>query len=63
MEAVGRAPNTEQLGLNVAGMRTDNCGAVIVDKELRTTAPHVWAAGDVIGFNTEESDGDAGRST
>jgi mercuric reductase len=53
MEAVGRVPNTEKLGLDVAGMRNDNRGAVIVDEELRTTAPHVWAAGDVIGFNTE----------
>jgi mercuric reductase len=53
MEAVGRAPNTEKLGLDVAGVRTDNCGAVIADEELRTTAPHVWAAGDVIGFNAE----------
>ena len=34
------------LGLLVAS-------AVIVDDELRTTAPHVWAAGDVIGSNTE----------
>jgi probable pyridine nucleotide-disulfide oxidoreductase len=49
MEAVGRVPNTAKLGLDVAGVRTDNRGAVIVDEELRTTAPHVWAAGDVIG--------------
>jgi mercuric reductase len=52
MEAVGRVPSTAKLGLDVAGVRTDNRGAVIVDEELRTTAPHVWAAGDVIGFNT-----------
>jgi mercuric reductase len=51
--ATGRVPNTEELGLDVAGVRTDKQGAVIVDDELRTTAPHVWAAGDVIGSNTD----------
>src|SRR5712692_1363 len=51
--ATGRVPNTEQFGLDVAGVRTDKHGAVIVDDQLRTTAPHVWAAGDVIGSNTD----------
>jgi len=51
--ATGRVPITEELGLDVAGVRTDKHGAVIVDDQLRTTAPHVWAAGDVIGSNTD----------
>jgi mercuric reductase len=51
--ATGRVPNTEGLGLEVAGVRTDQLGAIIVDDELQTTAPHVWAAGDVVGSNTE----------
>ena len=51
--ATGRVPNTENLGLERVGVRTDKNGAVIVDEELKTSAPHVWAAGDVIGSNTE----------
>jgi mercuric reductase len=51
--ATGRVPNTEGLGLEVAGVRTDQGGAIIVDDELQTTAAHVWAAGDVIGSNAE----------
>jgi mercuric reductase len=51
--ATGRRANTDKLGLDVAGVRTDERGAVIVDEELRTTAAHVWAAGDVIGANTD----------
>jgi mercuric reductase len=51
--ATGRVPNTNKLGLEIAGVRTNQQGAVMVDEELKTSAPHVWAAGDVIGFNTE----------
>ena len=47
--AAGRAPNTEGLGLEHPGVRLDARGYVQVDETLRTTAPHVWAAGDVIG--------------
>src|SRR2546428_5487096 len=45
----GRDPSTSLLGLETVpvGLRKD--GAVKVDREMRTTAPHVWAAGDVIG--------------
>jgi mercuric reductase len=46
-------PTRKSLGLDVAGVRTNKQGAVIVDGELKTSAPHVWAAGDVIGSNTE----------
>jgi mercuric reductase len=51
--ATGRLPNTENLGLEKAGVDTDERGAVIVDEQMRTSAPRVWAAGDVIGANAE----------
>lgn len=44
--AVGRGPVTEDLGLEAAGVELDR-GFVKVDGQLRTTAPHVWAVGDV----------------
>ncbi len=47
--AAGRVPNTEGLGLERPGVHLDAHGFVAVDDTLRTTAPHVWAAGDVIG--------------
>ncbi|MCI0584266.1 MAG: NAD(P)/FAD-dependent oxidoreductase, partial [Chloroflexi bacterium] len=46
--ATGRTPNTETLGLEAAGVPTD-AGHVVVDAELRSRQPNVWAAGDVIG--------------
>ncbi len=45
--AIGRAPATDGLGLEAAGVETQN-GAVVVDDHLRTSAPGVFAAGDVI---------------
>jgi mercuric reductase len=45
--ATGRRPNTEGLGLDAAGVATDARAAIVVDDELRTTNPRVWAAGDV----------------
>jgi mercuric reductase len=51
--ATGRAPTTRDLGLERAGVRLDErTGAVMVDAELRTSVPHIWAAGDVIGSET-----------
>lgn len=47
--ATGRHPNTAGIGLDRAGVRLDERGAVVVDAHLRTSAPHIWAAGDVIG--------------
>jgi len=47
--AVGRAPNTEDLGLDAAGIRTDKRGYIEVDEGLRTTNPRVWALGDCNG--------------
>lgn len=45
----GRQPNTEGIGLEQAGVGTDERGFVVVDDELRTSVPGVWAAGDVRG--------------
>ena len=47
--AVGRSPRTENLGLGQIGAQTDATGFVLVDEHLRTTAAHVYAAGDVTG--------------
>ncbi|MGY5764766.1 FAD-dependent oxidoreductase [Brachybacterium sp. DNPG3] len=47
--ATGRAPATVGLGLERAGVRTDEAGFVVVDAHLRTTADGVFAAGDVTG--------------
>jgi pyruvate/2-oxoglutarate dehydrogenase complex dihydrolipoamide dehydrogenase (E3) component len=47
--AVGRRPNTEDLGLAAAGVNVDARGFIVVDDELRTSAPGVWALGDVNG--------------
>ena len=47
--AVGRAPNTEDLGLAAAGIKTDARGYIEVDQALRTANPGVWALGDCNG--------------
>ena len=47
--AVGRVPNTDDLGLAAAGIKTDARGYVEVDAALRTTNPAVWALGDCNG--------------
>lgn len=47
--AVGRVPNTEDLGLDRAGVARDPRGYVIVDDELRTNVAGVWAIGDCNG--------------
>lgn len=47
--AVGRRPNTDALGLDAAGIAVDARGYIVVDDELRTSAPGVWALGDVNG--------------
>ena len=47
--AVGRLANTDGLGLEAAGVSVDKRGSVIVDDELVTSVPHIFAAGDVRG--------------
>ncbi|HEV8109671.1 MAG TPA: FAD-containing oxidoreductase [Burkholderiales bacterium] len=47
--AVGRVPNTDDLGLERAGIATDERGNIKVDEGLRTTNPNVWALGDCNG--------------
>jgi len=47
--AVGRAPNTDDLGLEKAGVKTDPRGYIAVDDELRTNVPGIWALGDANG--------------
>ena len=47
--AVGWVANTAGLNLSAAGVHTDQRGYVQVDSELRTTAPHIFAAGDITG--------------
>jgi len=44
--AVGRTPNTSDLGLDRAGIATDSRGYVIVDDQLQTNVPGIWALGD-----------------
>jgi dihydrolipoamide dehydrogenase len=46
--AVGRRPYTEGLGLENAGLSTDERGRIPVDEHLRTPVPHIYAIGDVI---------------
>ena len=49
LAAVGRRPNTDDLGLDAAGIATDARGFITVDDELRTSVPGVWALGDANG--------------
>lgn len=45
--AAGRSPNVETLDLSIAGVETDQRGVVVVDAQLRTTNPRIFAGGDV----------------
>ena len=53
--ATGRDPNTNLLGLETVPVGLKQDGAVRVNREMHTTAPHVWAAGDVIGEPMQET--------
>ena len=48
--AAGRKSNTENLNLSAAGVAVGNRGIIHVDEHFRTNVPHIYAAGDVIGF-------------
>jgi NAD(P) transhydrogenase len=47
--AAGRRPNTEDLGLSDAGIKVDERGFIVVDRNFQTSIPGVYAAGDVLG--------------
>jgi len=47
--ATGRRPVTAGLNLDAVGVKTGTRGEVVVDEQLRTTHPQIWAAGDVTG--------------
>lgn len=47
--ALGRVPNTDDLGLDKAGVTVDKRGFVEVDDQLHTSVPHIWAMGDCNG--------------
>lgn len=47
--AIGRRPNTDDLGLDAAGIEHDERGYIKVDDQLQTTVPGIWALGDCNG--------------
>jgi pyruvate/2-oxoglutarate dehydrogenase complex dihydrolipoamide dehydrogenase (E3) component len=47
--ATGRTPNTSDLGLDRIGAETDNRGFIVVDDQLRTSVPGIWALGEANG--------------
>jgi pyruvate/2-oxoglutarate dehydrogenase complex dihydrolipoamide dehydrogenase (E3) component len=47
--AVGRTPNTSDLGLDQAGVAADKRGYIVVDDQLQTNVPGIWALGDCNG--------------
>ena len=49
LAAIGRSPNTRDIGLDVAGVELDRRGHVVVDDRLQTSNPHIYAGGDVVG--------------
>lgn len=49
LAATGRKPRTAKLGLENTAIKVDERGAIVVDDQLHTTVPNVWALGDVKG--------------
>jgi pyruvate/2-oxoglutarate dehydrogenase complex dihydrolipoamide dehydrogenase (E3) component len=49
LAAIGRRPNTDDLGLDQAGVAMDAHGYIVVDDQLRTSTPGIWALGDCNG--------------
>jgi pyruvate/2-oxoglutarate dehydrogenase complex dihydrolipoamide dehydrogenase (E3) component len=47
--ATGRRPNTDDLGIEKAGLKLDPRGYIVVDDQLRTSVPGIWAVGDCNG--------------
>jgi len=48
--AVGRQGNVDDLNLTAAGLEADNRGRIAVNENYQTKVPHIYAAGDVVGF-------------
>jgi len=48
--AIGRQANTDQLNISAAGLSADGRGKLEVNEHYQTAVPHIYAAGDVIGF-------------
>jgi NAD(P) transhydrogenase len=48
--AVGRQGNVDEMNLAAAGIESDSRGRIKVDQDFRTSQPHIYAVGDVIGF-------------
>jgi pyruvate/2-oxoglutarate dehydrogenase complex dihydrolipoamide dehydrogenase (E3) component len=49
LAAMGRRPNTDDLGLEAAGVEVDGRGYIVTDDQLRTNVPGIWAMGDCNG--------------
>ncbi len=47
--AVGRRPNGRNIGAEAAGVTVDERGFIQVDKQMRTSVPHIFAIGDIVG--------------
>lgn len=48
--AAGKTPNTKNLGLEAAGVEVDGKQAIVVNKNLQTSLPHIYAVGDVVNL-------------
>lgn len=48
--AVGRQPNTDRINLEAIGLKTEDRGRLAVNESFQTAIPHIYAAGDVVGF-------------
>jgi dihydrolipoamide dehydrogenase len=46
---VGRRPNSDQIGLQATGVKTDTHGFIQVDKKMQTNVPGIYAVGDIVG--------------
>lgn len=47
--AVGRRPNSDLIGADKAGIKINERGFIVVDKQMRTNVPHIYAIGDIVG--------------
>jgi len=49
LQAAGRSPNGRKIGADLAGVTVDDRGFISVDSQMRTSVPHIFAIGDVVG--------------